>query len=95
MVTQIIVAAVAVVGGIAAGVFVTKKIEQVIKDNTLHIMVRDDFAYWNINNQWYKLDVSEFETLDEFDPENGIPIDINTAPIEEVVLLSEILEELP
>ena len=95
MVTQIIVAAAAIVSGVAAGIFVTKKIEQLIEKNTLHIMVRDDFAYWNINSQWYKLDVSEFETLDEFNPEDGIPIDINTAPIEEVVLLSEILEEMP
>jgi hypothetical protein len=94
MVTQIIVAAVAVVSGVAAGVFLTKKIERLIEENTLNIMIRDDFAYWNINNQWYKLDVSEFETLDEFNPEDGIPIDIDTAPIEEVVLLSEILEEM-
>ena len=46
-------------------------------------------AYWQIDDQWYKQDVSD----GMFDPNLGTTVDIETAPFDELELLAQILEE--
>ena len=46
-------------------------------------------AYWQIDDQWYKQDVSD----GMFDPNRGTTVDIETAPFDELELLAQILEE--